>query len=78
MAKEKNKKKQSKFSELSRLPRTVVTFVKEAREELKKVSWPDRQTTIRYTVIVIVASLFVGVIIGGIDYMFTLALEQII
>ncbi len=63
---------------MSRLPRTVVTFVKEAREELKKVSWPDRQTTIRYTVIVIVASLFVGVIIGGIDYMFTLALEQII
>ena len=44
-----------------------LSFIREAREELKKVSWPTRQTTIRYTVIVIVMSLGVGLIAGGMD-----------
>lgn len=45
-----------------------ISFVKEAREELKKVSWPSRETTIRYTVIVIVGSLVVGLGVGAMDY----------
>lgn len=44
------------------------SFIKEAREELAKVSWPSRETTVRYTVIVIVGSLLVGGIAGGMDY----------
>lgn len=76
-----NKKKKNRrnyLSGLTQLPQTVITFVKEARDELKKVSWPSRPTTIRYTVIVVVASLAVGFIIGGIDYLFSLALGRII
>ncbi len=76
-----NKKKKNRknyLSGLTRLPQTVVTFAKEARDELKKVSWPSRPTTIRYTVIVIVASLAVGFIIGGIDYLFSLSLSRVI
>lgn len=60
------------------LPKIAVRFFKEAREELKKVTWPDRKTTTRYTVIVVIASLFVGVVIGGIDYLFTRILEKTI
>ena len=52
-----------------------VKFIQEAREELRKVTWPSRQTTIRYTLIVIVASLAVGAVIGGLDYAFTQTLE---
>lgn len=76
-----NKKKKNRknyLSGLTRLPKTVVTFVKEARDELKKVSWPSRPTTVRYTIIVIAASLAVGFIIGGIDYLFSLALGRVI
>lgn len=59
-------------------PMAIWKFIGEAREELKKVSWPTRQVTIRYTGIVIVSSLAVGLVIGGIDYLFTLALEAVI
>jgi preprotein translocase subunit SecE len=60
------------------IPRASLGFFKEARDELKKVSWPSRQTTVRYTLIVIISSLVVGGIIGGLDYLFTLILEKVI
>lgn len=60
------------------MPKIVIRFFKEAREELKKVTWPDRKTTARYTAIVVVVSLFVGVVIGGIDYLLTRILEKVI
>ena len=46
----------------------VWSFFREAREELKKVAWPSRRDTLRYTGIVIVASVVVGMVIGGFDY----------
>lgn len=46
-----------------------LSFIKEAREELGKVSWPSRETTIRYTVIVIVMSIAMGAITGLMDYL---------
>jgi preprotein translocase subunit SecE len=32
-----------------------VTYVKEAREELKKVTWPDRDEVTSFTMVVIVS-----------------------
>lgn len=45
-----------------------LSFIKEVREELSKVSWPSREMTIRYTIIVIVGCLAVGGLAGGMDY----------
>jgi preprotein translocase subunit SecE len=59
-------------------PQRLVGFVREAREELRKVSWPTREQAIRYTIIVVVASVAVGLLIGGIDYLFTLLIENFI
>lgn len=50
---------------------SVVRFFTEVRDELKKVSWPNRNETVRLTTIVIVASLIVGIFIGGLDFVFT-------
>ncbi len=55
-----------------------LSFIREAREELKKVSWPSRQTTIRYTVIVIVMSLGVSLITGGMDWVLSLLVKTFI
>ncbi len=44
-------------------------------EEMKKVSWPSRQQTIRLTVIVITISLIIGIYIGTIDILLTKVLE---
>ena len=56
----------------------MIEFVKEAREELKKVHWPTRQQTLRYTGIVVVASLAVSLLTGGFDYLLALVLERFI
>ena len=48
----------------------VITFLKEARLELKKVSWPTRSQTVRYTLAVIVMSLAVAAFLGGLDAVF--------
>ena len=74
----KKKQKNIRLTKLMATPKMVIRFFREAKEELKKVTWPDRKTTTRYTVIVVVVSLFVGVVIGGIDYLFTRILEKVI
>ncbi|TSC68870.1 MAG: preprotein translocase subunit SecE [Parcubacteria group bacterium Gr01-1014_66] len=48
----------------------IVTFVKEARIELKKVTWPTRDETIRYTIMVVVVSSVMAIVLGGFDVLF--------
>lgn len=55
-----------------------LSFIREAREELKKVSWSSRQTTMRYTVIVIAMSLGVSLITGGMDWILSTLLKTFI
>jgi preprotein translocase subunit SecE len=55
-----------------------ILFFKQSRDELRKVTWPSRQTTVQYTIVVIVGSLLVGLIIGFIDYIFGNGLKSII
>lgn len=59
------------------LERTI-TFLKEARLELRKVSWPTRDQTIRYTLTVVVASLAVAAFLGGLDMAFTYILNNFV
>jgi preprotein translocase subunit SecE len=45
-------------------------FIREVVSELKKVTWPTREETVKLTVIVIVISILVGAFIGGLDSIF--------
>lgn len=58
-------------------PKSVVTrnFATDIIEELKKVTWPSRQETIRLTVIVIAISLIIGLYLGIIDILLARGLE---
>ena len=56
----------------------TATFLKEVRLEMKKVNWPTRQETLRYTLIVIGISAAVSVFLGGTDFIFTLFLNKLI
>ena len=47
-----------------------VQFLKEVVAELKKVTWPTRQETIKLTAVVIAISVIVGLFIGGLDIAF--------
>lgn len=55
-----------------------VSFFTQTYDELKKVVWPTRQQLIKLTLIVIFASLIVGLYIGGIDFVLTKATEALI
>jgi len=52
-----------------RLP--IFTYLREVRDELKKVTWPTRQQTMQKTTLVVVVSIVVGLYIGFLDYGFT-------
>lgn len=44
-----------------------VKFVQEVVAELKKVTWPSRQETIKLTLVVITVSAVIGLFVGGLD-----------
>jgi len=54
----------------------IINYIKASIEELKKVTWPTKKETYRYTVLVIVVSLVVAAYLGGLDYLFTLGLRD--
>lgn len=56
----------------------IITFLKDARTEIKKVIWPTRQQAIRYTLGVIVISLAVSLFLGGLDFVFTFILNTFV
>jgi preprotein translocase subunit SecE len=56
----------------------IINFVKEAREELKKVSWLTREQTIRYTGVVIAISLTVAIFLGILDLLFSSVIGKFI
>jgi len=45
----------------------LVNYLKGAKEELSKVVWPNRQTTINHTIVVIGVSLAVALFLGAVD-----------
>lgn len=49
---------------------------KDVIDELRKVTWPTREETIKLTLIVIVISLLIGAYIGIIDVLLTRLLEM--
>lgn len=57
---------------------TPTAFLKETRDELKKVTWPKQEEVIRLTIVVLLISLIVGVYIGGLDFVFTKAMALIV
>jgi len=46
----------------------VRTFSRDTWSEIKKVNWPDRETTRNLTLVVIAVSAILGIMLGGIDY----------
>ncbi len=44
-----------------------LNFFREVVSELKKVTWPTRDETMKLTAVVIALSVIVGIFIGGLD-----------
>ncbi len=56
----------------------IINFLKEVKLEIKKINWPTRRETLKYTLIVIGASVTVAAFLGGLDFIFNFILNKII
>ena len=63
---------------ISQLPKKAIEFLKEVRIELKRVTWPTRKQTTKYTLIVIGLSLGVAAFLGGLDFLFSWLLNKFV
>ena len=57
---------------------TFINYLKKSKEELAKVTWPSRQTTVNHTIMVIAISIAVALFLGGIDFILNKILELVI
>ena len=56
----------------------AVQYVRESKEELEKVTWPTRQQTLRYSILVVVVAVGMGLFFAGLDSALNLGLEKLI
>ncbi len=56
----------------------ISAFLQESKQELKRVNWPTREETTRYTLFVIFFSLGVAAILGFLDYVFLQILQNVV
>jgi len=54
----------------------IIQFLKEVRVELAKVSWPTRNQTVLYTLVVIGISLFMAAFLGLMDFGYKLVIDR--
>lgn len=53
-----------------------VTYLRESREELKKVIWPTRKETVQNSLLVVGISVGIAAFLGLIDFVLNYGLEQ--
>ena len=58
--------------------RAMIVLGREARAEIRKVVWPNRQETIQTTLIVVAVVLVMGLILWGLDSLFGWAISIIV
>jgi len=51
-------------------------FLREVRVELAKVSWPTRNQTVLYTLVVIGMSVFLALFLGLMDFGYKFAIDK--
>ena len=47
--------------------RTIVTYIRESKEELKKVTWPSREEVTSFTIVVVVTLLVISFFLWAVD-----------
>ena len=56
----------------------VRQFLKEVRQELKKVDWPNRRELISYTVVVLATLIVTTMYVAGLDFVFSKAILDLL
>jgi preprotein translocase subunit SecE len=60
------------------LPQKLFIYLKQVKTEVKKINWPTKQQTIRYSLVVVGISAVVAFFLGGLDFIFSTLLKKIV
>lgn len=47
-----------------------VQYLREVREEMRKVAWPQKPEITRYSIVVVITVVFYTALVGGFDFLF--------
>jgi preprotein translocase subunit SecE len=57
---------------------TAIQFLQDVRAEMKRVAWPDRQTLIASSVVVVFVLVVTSLYLAGWDFLFAKLFEQVL
>ena len=63
---------------LTKVFKSLVNFIKEARAELRKVTWPNRKQLISSTIVVMITVVLVAIFLGIVDLVFSRIVTMIL
>lgn len=55
----------------------LISYFKESKDELKKVIWPSRSETVKYTLLVMAISVGMAIFLGILDFGLDKVVEQV-
>jgi preprotein translocase subunit SecE len=50
---------------------TPAQYMREVRDEMRKVAWPKRDEVVRYSIVVVITVVVYSALVGGLDALFT-------
>jgi len=56
----------------------LVGFVREARGELKRVEWPDKDTVVNSTLVVLASIVIISLGLGAMDFLLTSVFKTVL
>lgn len=56
----------------------LINYIKASTSEMKKVTWPSKKETYRYTILVVIISLATAAFLGMLDFAFSYGFKLII
>ncbi len=57
---------------------SFIDYLRDTKGELRHVSWPTKQQTVNYTVIVLIISIGTGLFLGLLDFLFSQVLKHFV
>jgi preprotein translocase subunit SecE len=60
------------------IAKKIITFLKDVKVELKKVTWLTKQEAAKHTINVIAVSIAAAAFLGGIDFLFSYLIDKFI
>ncbi len=57
---------------------SITKYLRDSKEETKKISWPSKKDTLKYSAITLGLTILVAAMFGALDFVFSLLLAWLI